>query len=88
MNTPSPDRNVEAVRNLLLVRSQVGLQKYGVTTERTDLVRLDWLRHAQAEALDFAVYLQRLICDELEAAQNTNPTVVNGQIIFEVEGEL
>lgn len=57
----SPDKHVEAVRQQLLERSEVGLQKYGVTTERTDLTRLDWLRHAQQEALDFAVYLEVLI---------------------------
>lgn len=59
-----PDRNVEAVRRLLLKRAQIGLKKYRVTTERKDLIRLDWLRHAQAEALDFAVYLQVLITRE------------------------
>ena len=60
----SPDKHVEAVRRQLLERSQVGLRKYGVTTERTDLTRLDWLRHAQQEALDLAVYLEVLIQEE------------------------
>jgi len=64
MNQPSsPDANVEAIRTMLLIRSQVGLNKYGVTTERPDLTTLQWLRHAQEEALDTAVYLQRLITD-------------------------
>lgn len=58
------DSNVEAVRELLKTRAEIGLQKYGVTTERTDLSRIDWLKHAQAEALDLAVYLQRLISEE------------------------
>jgi hypothetical protein len=31
---------------------------------RTNLNTLDWLRHAQEEALDLAVYLERLIADE------------------------
>lgn len=57
----SPDRNVESVRQRLLDRSVVGLAKYGVTTERTDLSTLQWLRHAQEEALDLAVYLETLI---------------------------
>ena len=61
MNTASPDSNVEAVRERLLQRSIVGLQKYGVTTERADLSVAQWLRHAQEEALDLAVYLERLI---------------------------
>lgn len=58
------DRNVESVRDKLKARAALGLKKYGVTTERTDLTRLDWLRHAQEEAMDLAVYLERLIRDE------------------------
>lgn len=59
-----PDANVEAVRRLLADRAARGLQKYGVTTERTDLTREQWLQHALEEALDLAVYLQRCIVDE------------------------
>lgn len=58
------DPNVRAVQDLLARRAAIGLTKYGVTTERTDLTTLEWLRHAQAEMLDGAVYLQRLIADE------------------------
>ena len=61
----SPDKNVEAVRTMLLDRSNVGLSKYGVTTERDDLSKVDWMIHAQEEALDFAVYLEKLIQLEL-----------------------
>lgn len=53
-----------AVAEKLHRRAQAGLDKYGVTMERTDLSRLDWLMHAQEEAMDLAVYLERLICDE------------------------
>ncbi len=45
----------------ILERSKVGKDKYGVTMERTDLSRLEWLKHAQEEAMDLAVYLQKLI---------------------------
>lgn len=41
-----------------------GLIKYQQTMERTDLSTLDWLIHAQEEAMDLAVYLERLIQDE------------------------
>lgn len=60
------DRNVFTVRAKLSDRARLGLNKYGVTTERGDLSRLDWLRHAQEEALDLAVYLEVLIreCEE------------------------
>lgn len=45
-------------------RSDVGKKKYGVTMETAPLSRLQWLVHAQEEAMDLAVYLQKLI--ELE----------------------
>jgi len=35
--------------------------------ERKDLSRLEWLKHAQEEAMDLAVYLQKLI--ELEESK-------------------
>ncbi len=54
------DRVVDRIRE----RAMRGAQKYGTTMERLDLSRLDWLRHAQEEALDLAVYLERLIRDE------------------------
>ncbi len=54
----------DAVAAKLLKRAEVGLAKYGVTMERTDLSHLDWLIHAQEEAMDLAVYLERLIQDE------------------------
>ena len=61
----SPDANVEAVRKKMLDRSVVGLAKYGVTTERKDLSRIQWLNHLQEELMDAANYLQVLI--ELES---------------------
>lgn len=57
------DPNVQAVCNMLQSRSQVGLKKYGVDTTREDLTHIQWLKHAQEEALDLAVYLQRIITD-------------------------
>jgi hypothetical protein len=42
-------------------RSEVGKVKYGVTMDRQDLNRLEWLKHAQEEAMDLAVYLEKLI---------------------------
>lgn len=42
-------------------RAEVGFGKYGLTMERNDLSRLAWLIHAQEEAMDLVVYLQKLI---------------------------
>lgn len=55
----------DEVARKIEVRAALGLGKYGVTMERGDLSRLDWLRHAQEEAMDLAVYLERLIQDEI-----------------------
>jgi hypothetical protein len=44
-------------------RSEAGLKKYGVTMLRDDVSTVEWLRHAQEEALDFAVYIERIIHD-------------------------
>lgn len=58
------DANVESVREKMLMRSELGISKYGTTTERRDLTELEWLKHAQEEAMDLAVYLERLIKDK------------------------
>lgn len=54
----------DSVASKIIGRAMDGFSKYGVTMERTDLSRLDWLIHAQEEAMDLAVYLERLIQDE------------------------
>lgn len=54
------DKNVESVKALLTSRMQTGYNKYGVTTERTDIDLLGWLQHLQEELLDAAVYVERL----------------------------
>ena len=55
------DKNVQAIRQKLADRAEFGMMKYGVSTERTDLSAKQWLIHAQEEAMDLAVYLQRII---------------------------
>lgn len=52
------DKHVESVREKLLQRSQVGIKKYGVTTERNDIELISWLKHLQEELLDGAVYIE------------------------------
>ena len=50
-------------------RANVGKKKYGTTMDRKDLTKLQWLKHAQEEAMDLAVYLEKLI-QELEEEEN------------------
>lgn len=45
----------------ILNRAEIGEKKYKTTMERTDLSELDWLVHAQEEAMDLAIYLEKLI---------------------------
>ena len=54
------DSIVESVINQFKQRSEVGIQKYGVTLDRNDLSTLEWLNHAQQEAMDFVLYLEKL----------------------------
>ena len=57
------DSIVESVRKDLNARSKVGIQKYGVTLDRTDIDLKGWLQHAYEETLDKALYLKRAIND-------------------------
>jgi hypothetical protein len=71
-NRQQTDPIVEAVRARLHQRSQVGIAKYGTTVARSDLDMKDWLNHALDEALDLAVYLQRVIAG-IEAREFQEP---------------
>jgi hypothetical protein len=64
--TVAQDGVVERNRAMLLARSKVGVDKYGVTLEGSGLTRRELLRHALEEALDLANYLQaEIMRDEL-----------------------
>ena len=41
-------------------RSEVGIQKYGTTLDRTDLSFLDWVNHMQEELMDAILYLEKM----------------------------
>jgi len=60
MNQLIEDQIVIRVLSRFNERSQVGIAKYKTTLERTDLDTLQWLTHAQEEAMDFVLYLERL----------------------------
>jgi len=54
------DAVVEAVREDLLRRSKVGINKYNTTLDRTDIDLKGWVTHALEEALDLSLYLKRI----------------------------
>lgn len=58
--TVKADSIVESVVKKFKNRSDVGIKKYGTTLDRSDLKPLEWINHAQEEAMDFCLYLERL----------------------------
>jgi hypothetical protein len=58
----------ESVIEEIRKRRDAGRKKYGTSMERDDLTVEQWVVHAKEEALDFAIYLEKLK-RELEARQ-------------------
>ena len=56
----TPDEIVRSVLKRFNARSWIRIEKYSTTLERNDLSTLEWLTHAQEEAMDFVLYLERL----------------------------
>ena len=57
------DNVIAEVCQDLVQRSNYGLNKYGVSLERTDVNLEGWLQHAYEECLDQANYLKRTILE-------------------------
>ena len=55
------DSIVASVIQQFAERSALGEQKYGTDLDRTDLNMIDWLQHAKEEAMDLALYLEKMI---------------------------
>lgn len=66
-NTPNKEQTkdtiVERVIERFKERSEVGIEKYGVTLDRTDLSTLQWMVHFREELMDGLLYLERVIQD-------------------------
>jgi hypothetical protein len=56
----------ESVINKIRQRRDAGRQKYGVSMEREDMTRLEWLLELQAELLDGAIYAEKNIREEIK----------------------
>jgi succinate dehydrogenase flavin-adding protein (antitoxin of CptAB toxin-antitoxin module) len=54
------DSIVNKVIDKYLQRSELGKNKYGTTLDRKDLSLIDWINHAQEEAMDLTLYLEKL----------------------------
>ena len=57
------DTIVESVIEQFKQRSNVGINKYGVTLDREDLDTLEWMIHFREELMDGLLYLERVIQD-------------------------
>jgi hypothetical protein len=57
------DKFVQIVKEKFEQRSQIGIKKYNTTLEREDLSLTSWLIMAQEEAMDFTLYLERIISE-------------------------
>ena len=53
-------RTLQQVQTRLKHREAVGTLKYGCTVDRRDLKPVEWVAHAQEEAMDLCLYLERL----------------------------
>jgi hypothetical protein len=78
-NQPNhPTEVEESVIAKIRQRREAGRAKYGTTMERTDLTCAQWLQHAQEEAMDLAIYLERLLREDNDTA---------GAYIIQLESE-
>jgi len=59
-NYLTQDSVVNSVIEQFAKRSNVGVEKYGTTLDRTDLTMLDWIQHAQEELMDGILYLEKI----------------------------
>lgn len=66
-----PDPYVNEICNEFESRACHGFDKYGVTTERTDLDLMQWIQHLKEELMDAVVYIHR-IQKELNLHQDDN----------------
>lgn len=55
-----PDSVVQAIVDKFITRAKFGKQKYNTDLDRQDLGVLDWIQHAQEEAQDMILYLEKL----------------------------
>jgi hypothetical protein len=60
LSAPTKDSVVNSVIESFIERSNVGFNKYGTNLDRKDLSLLDWISHAQQEAMDMILYLEKI----------------------------
>jgi hypothetical protein len=72
----------ESIVDMIRSRSDFGMEKYGVSMDRTDLTTEEWIQHAMEEMLDGAQYLYRI---KQELAKRTlKITKVDNQYVLNI----
>jgi hypothetical protein len=72
----------ESVIEEIRKRRDAGRKKYGTTMERSDLSVVQWIQHAKEEALDLAIYLEKLkreVTDDLTLTGTEHLTTFGGE---------
>jgi uncharacterized ferritin-like protein (DUF455 family) len=54
------DKIVQSVIDKFNKRSELGIKKYGTTLDQNLLSFDEWITHAQEEAMDFVLYLEKI----------------------------
>lgn len=54
------DKILQSVLASYIQRARAGQEKYGTTMDRNDLDFEQWITHAQEEAMDLTLYLEKL----------------------------
>jgi hypothetical protein len=60
MDYSNCDSCVKSVIEKFIIRSDLGMKKYGTNLDRTDLSILEWIQHAQEEHMDAILYLEKI----------------------------
>ena len=64
------DPIVQSVKKKMESRSAQGMAKFGCYLDRMDKDRVYWLRNAQEEAMDLALYLEKLLWEEVKGKED------------------
>lgn len=89
-------KNTLALIEQLKDRDALGMRKYGVSLDRTDMTPLQWLQHLQEEMLDGAAYIEglkqqfaSLLANPSKSSNSANgPSSLEGSTIQGMEWEI
>ncbi len=66
-----PDSIVDTILNKFVDRAEMGFTKYNNTLDRNDLNLIQWINHAQEEAMDLVLYLEKIKQEVINGQKDT-----------------